>query len=287
MPRPAVQSFRGAIQPVAFSRDLRDALKFLSRREGATLFMTLLAGFATLLHRYSSCEDVVIGTVTSGRKRSELEGLLGYFLNPVVLRNDLSGDPTFREFLRRTRNVALDALSNDDAPFTHVVNDLASASQPEFQSVISSAADSGATASESHGRVDGGADSIGSRYRNFEVRFVPRTRRPPSGSSAVSSTAPTFSKPATVARMAGHLTTLLQSIIANPEQRISKLPVLTAGERQQICVEWNDTGAEFPADLCLHQLVTRQAERTPEAPALLRWEWRTHLSGNLAAEAIS
>ena len=106
------------------SKDLADALKALSRREGATLFMTLLTGFAVLLYRYSALEDVAIGTVSSGRKRSELEGLLGYFLNPVVLRNDLSGDPTFRELLRRTRNVTLDALSNDDAPFTQVVNEV-------------------------------------------------------------------------------------------------------------------------------------------------------------------
>src|SRR4029077_3653992 len=98
--------------------------KLLSRREGVSLFMTLVAAFAALLQRYSSMEDVVIGTVSSGRKRSELEGLLGYFLNPVVLRNDLSGDPTFRELLRRTRNVTLDALSNDDAPFTQVVNEV-------------------------------------------------------------------------------------------------------------------------------------------------------------------
>ena len=123
-PRPPVQSFRGAIQPISFTRELRDALKLLSQREGATLFMGMIAAFAVLLSRYSSCEDVSIGTVSSGRKRSELEGLLGYFLNPVVLRNNLSGDPTFRELLRRTREVTLDALSNDDAPFTQVVNEV-------------------------------------------------------------------------------------------------------------------------------------------------------------------
>lgn len=138
--RPAVQSFRGAIHPLTFPRELADQLKSLSRQEGATLFMTLLAGFAVLLQRYTSQDDLAIGTVSSGRKRSELEGLLGYFLNPVVLRNDLSGDPTFRELLRRTRNLTLDALSNDDAPFTHVVNEVRPnrtlSSSPLFQVLL-------------------------------------------------------------------------------------------------------------------------------------------------------
>ena len=123
-PRPAVQSFRGAIHPVVVPKELSDALKLLSRREGATLFMGLISAFAVLLHRYSFSDDLPIGAVSSGRKRSELEGLLGYFLNLVVLRNNLSGDPTFRQLVRRTREVALDALSNDDAPFTHVVSEL-------------------------------------------------------------------------------------------------------------------------------------------------------------------
>ncbi len=267
--RPVVQSFRGAIQPVAFSKDLTDALKLLSRREGVTLFMTLLAGFATLLHRYSSSEDVVIGTVTSGRKRSELEGLLGYFLNPVVLRNDLSGDPTFRELLRRTRNIALDAMSNDDAPFTHVVNDLhpnrSLSFNPLFQVLLTlepplPKAHEEWSAALTRSEVDTGISK-------FDLCLELDDQ--PSGIVGRFKYSTDLFEAATVARMAAHLTTLLEGIIANPEQRISRLPVLTAGERQQICVEWNDTSAEFPADLCLHQLVMRQAERAPEATALI------------------
>ncbi len=275
--RPAVQSFRGAIQPVAFSKDLTDALKLLSRREGVTLFMTLLAGFATLLHRYSSSEDVVIGTVTSGRKRSELEGLLGYFLNPVVLRNDLSGDPTFRDLLRRTRNLALDAMSNDDAPFTHVVNDLhpnrSLSFNPLFQVLLTlepplPKAHDEWSAALTQSEVDTGISK-------FDLCLELDDQ--PSGIVGRFKYSTDLFEPDTVARMAGHLTTLLQGIIANPEQRISKLPVLTARERQQICVEWNDTSAEFPADLCLHQLVTRQAVRTPEDTALLDAQGGTDL----------
>jgi amino acid adenylation domain-containing protein len=267
-PRPAVQSFRGATQPVEFPRDLADALKLLSRREGATLFMTLLTAFAVLLHRYSSSEDVVIGTVSSGRKRTEFERLLGYFLNPVVLRNDLSGDPTLRELLRRTRNLTLDALSNDDAPFTQVVNALhpnrSLSLNPLFQVLLTlepplPETQDGWTAALTQSEVDTG-------FIKFDLCLELDDR--PSGIVGRFKYSTDLFSADTVSRMAGHLTALLQGIAANPDQRISELPILSAGERQQICVEWNNTSADFPADLCLHQLVMAQAERTPEAVAV-------------------
>jgi len=268
-PRPAVQSFRGAIHPVAFPRALADNLKLLSRREGATLFMTLLAAFAVLLHRYSSAEDVVMGTVSSGRKRTELEGLLGYFLNPVVLRNDLSGDPTFRELLHRTRNLTLDALSNDDAPFTEVVNALhpnrSLSLNPLFQVLLTlepplPETQDGWTVALTQSEVDTG-------FIKFDLCLELDDR--PSGIVGRFKYSTDLFSAETISRMAGHITVLLQGIAANPNRRISELPILTAAEEQQICVEWNDTSAEFPTELCLHQLVMAQATRTPEAAALL------------------
>jgi len=268
-PRPAVQNFRGAMQPVAFSKELADRLKLVGRQEGATLFMTLLAGFATLLHRYSSLEDVVIGTVSSGRKRSELEGLLGYFLNPVVLRNDLTGDPTFRELLHRTRNVALDVLSNDDAPFTHVVNALhpnrSLSFNPLFQVLLTlepplPEAQDGWSVALTQSEVDTG-------FIKFDLCLELDDR--PTGLVGRFKYSTDLFQADAISRMAGHLSTLLQSVAANPDQRISELPILTPGERQQICVEWNDTAAEVRTDLCLHQLVTDQAKRTPDAVALI------------------
>ena len=268
-PRPAMQSFRGAIHPVILSRELGDALKLLSRRERATLFMTLMASFAVLLHRYSALEDVAIGTVSSGRKRSELEGLLGYFLNPVVLRNNLSGDPTFRELLHRTRNLTLDALSNDDAPFTEVVNELhpnrSLSFNPLFQVLLTleppmPETQEGWTAALTQSEIDTGISK-------FDLCLELDDR--PSGIVGRFKYSSDLFESETVARMAGHLTTLLQSIVANPDQRISRLPVLTSPERQQICVQWNETSAAYPSELCLHQLFVRQAERTPEAVALV------------------
>src|SRR2546425_621375 len=120
-PRPAVQSFRGAMEPLALSKSLTDALKALSEREGVTLYMTLLAAFKTLLYRYSGQEHILVGSVTAGRNHPELEKLIGFFLSTVVLRTDLSGNPTFRQLLGRVRDVTLEALSHDEVPFEHLV----------------------------------------------------------------------------------------------------------------------------------------------------------------------
>ncbi|MGH9499156.1 MAG: non-ribosomal peptide synthetase [Terriglobales bacterium] len=268
-PRPPAQSFRGAIQPLSFSKELRDALKLLSQREGATLFMGMIAAFASLLSRYSACEDVSIGTVSSGRKRSELEGLLGYFLNPVVLRNDLSGDPTFRELLRRTREVALDALSNDDVPFTQVVNevhpDRSLSFNPLFQALLTleppmSESQDGWTIALTQSEVDTGLSKV-----DLCLELDDRA----SGLVGRFKYSSDLFEPATIKRMAGHLTTLLEGVVANPDSRISRLPMLTENERQQLCVQWNDTGARLPARAWVQELFSGQAETTPETVAVV------------------
>jgi amino acid adenylation domain-containing protein len=268
-PRPAVQNFRGAMQPVAFSKDLADKLKLLSRREGATLFMTLLASFATLLYRYSSLEDLVIGTVSSGRKRSELEGLLGYFLNPVVLRNDLTGNPTFRELLRRTRSLALDVLSNDDAPFTHVVNALHPNRSLSFNPLFQVLLTLEPPLPETHGgwSVALTQSEVDTGFIKFDLCLELDDR--PSGLVGRFKYSTDLFQADAISRMAGHLTTLLEGIAANPDRRLSEVSILTDGERRQTCVEWNNTAAEFPANLSLHQLMMAQAERRPEAIGLV------------------
>jgi surfactin family lipopeptide synthetase A len=267
-PRPAIQSFRGAIQPVSFPRELGDALKELGQREGATLFMTLLAGFALLLHRYSSLYDVMIGTASSGRKRSEIERLLGCFINPLVLRNDLSGDPTFDELLRRTRNTVLEAVSNGDAPFTHVVNEVhpnrSLSFNPLFQVLFTlepplSVPNNEWSVALTQPEVDTGIS-------RFDLCLELDDR--PSGIVGRFRYSTDLFEADTVARMTGHLTTLLESIVANPKQRVSAFRLLTARERQQVCVDWNETSVEYPSNLVLHEMFTRQVKRTPEAVAL-------------------
>ena len=268
-PRPAVQSFRGAIHPVVIPKELSDALKLLSRREGATLFMGLISAFAMLLHRYSFSQDLPIGTVSSGRKRSELEGLLGYFLNLVVLRNDLSGDPSFRQLVRRTREVALDALSNDDAPFTHVVSDLhpnrSLSFNPLFQVLLTLEppvpdTQDGWTVALTQSEVDTG-------YSKLDLCLELDER--PAGLVGRFKYSTDLFDSETIAHMAGHFITLLRSIVANPGLPVSQLDMLGAAEREQLCHVWNETGAEAPANVGIHQLFTAQAERTPDATALL------------------
>ena len=123
-PRPAMQSYRGAVMPWELPKPLLVALRELSRREGATLFMTLLAGFQTLLHRYTGGDDILVGSPIAGRNRMEIEPLIGIFVNTLVLRGDLSGNPSFRTFLGRTREAALGAYAHQDLPFERLVEEL-------------------------------------------------------------------------------------------------------------------------------------------------------------------
>src|SRR5262249_49327669 len=123
--RPAQQTFHGARCRVHFGRELTLAIEALSRREGATTFMTLLAGFSALLQRYTGQDDLVIGSANATRHRAEIEGLVGFFVNSLVMRIDLSGDPTFRELVGRVRRTALGAYTHQDLPFEMLVEELA------------------------------------------------------------------------------------------------------------------------------------------------------------------
>ena len=125
--RPSVRTYRGSMQPFALSKRLTDELKALSHQEGVTLYMTLVAAFKTLLHRYTGQEDILIGTTTAGRNRTELQKMMGFLLNTLVLRTNLSGNPTFRELLRRVREVTIEAMAHQDVPFEYLVKEL----QPE------------------------------------------------------------------------------------------------------------------------------------------------------------
>jgi len=136
-----METHRGAIQRFALSEHLVRNLRCFSQQEGVSVYMTLLAGFVALLHRFTGQEDIIVGSLTAGRSQAELEPLLGYFVNPLTLRADLSGNPTFRELLSRVRGVVLDALAHQDAPFPHVVRELRHRPDPSrnplFQVVLS------------------------------------------------------------------------------------------------------------------------------------------------------
>ena len=228
--RPARETFRGAMQAFALPQDLSAALKALCRREGVTLFMTLLAVFKVLLFRYSGQEDVVVGTVTSGRKHAEIQPLLGFFLNPLVLRTDLSGNPKFRELLRRVREVVLGALSHDEAPFELLVKELRPRRElsrnPLYQVLFS--------LEPPMPKLGEGWDltqiDIETGASKFDL-YLELDDRPHGIVGRFMFNTDLFER-ATIARMLGHWRVLLESVVADPDQPLSKLRVLTDGERR-------------------------------------------------------
>jgi len=270
-PRPATQSFRGAMQPFAFSSHLSDRLHDLAQRENTSFFTTILAGFTALLRRYSAQQDFVIGTVTSGRKRSELEALLGCFQNPLALRLKLLGDPSFRDLLAHAREVTLGALSHDDAPFERLVEELSvrrdTSRNPLFPVMFSLVPPT--TAFEPGWDLNQLDLEIGTAKFDLDLELDDR----PEGLFGRFVYSTDLFDATTMERMAGHFETMLEAIVADPDQKISRLPMLTAAEKQQL-TDWNRTDTEYPRELCMHELVEAQAARTPNANAVEHGEQR-------------
>ncbi|HZI05029.1 MAG TPA: amino acid adenylation domain-containing protein, partial [Archangium sp.] len=264
-PRPAVQSSRGAHHRAVMPRKLADALEALGREEGSSLFMALLAGFQTLLHRYSGETDVVVGTDIANRTRAETEGLIGFFVNQLVMRGDLSGDPTFRELLGRVRHTALEAYARQDVPFEELVRELnperSLAHAPLFQVklILQNAPESslempGLTLSHVEGE-----DSATSKL-DMTLSFT----NTPRGLACSWEYSTDLYEADTISRMFEHLRVLLEAAASNPDQRLSSLPLLSEAERRRVLVDWNDTRMEFPRDVCAHQLFEAQVQRTPD-----------------------
>ena len=267
-PRPAKQSFRGARQPLSLSESLTKAVNELSGREGVTQFMTLLAAFQVLLYRYSGQEDVVVGLPIANRNRPEVEGLIGFFVNTLVLRSDFCGNPSFREFLLRVRDVCLGAYAHQDLPFEKLVEELRPdrdlSRNPLFQVMFvlqNTPRPFLQTAGLSIERID-----ILPATSLFDLSMYLRERDGKLIGFFEYNT--DLFEASTIERMVGHFKTLLEGIVANPDQRITNLPILTDSELHQLLVEWNDTAAEYPKDSCIHELFEAQAERTPDAVAV-------------------
>jgi amino acid adenylation domain-containing protein len=268
-PRPAVQSYRGASQELVLNADLTQALQALSRREGVTLFMMLLAAFQVLLSRYSGQEDVLVGAPIAGRNRTEVEGLIGFFVNTLVLRTDLSGNPTFQELLRRVREVTLGAYAHQDLPFEKLVEELKPernlSHSPLFQVmfVMQNAPWSPLALAE----VTVNAITIDSSTSKFDLTLALDGMAGALRGTVEYNT--DLFKAETVARFVGHFTMLLEGIVADPGQRIGALPLLTADEHQLLFVAGNGPATEYPRDYPIHRLYERQVEHTPDATAMV------------------
>jgi len=267
-PRPPVLSYRGAFQEITVPRALAGALKALSQREGATLFMTLFAAFAVLLQRYCGQDDIVVGAPVASRDRKELEGLIGFFVNTLVLRVDLSGDPQFRDLLARVRETALDAYAHQELPFEKLVEELRPerdlSRNPLFQ--VSFQLFSAPDGQDRPGPSEQAPTLVVNRGSAiFDIAVNLWEAGDAIGGHFEYST--DLFDPAFAARLVGHFKTLLKSISANPNARISQLELLAESERRQMLIEWNNTELAVPP-FCVHELFEQQAARRPGALAV-------------------
>ena len=312
-PRPAVQTYRGASQALRLSPELTQGLKALSHAHRVTLYTTLLAAFQVLLHRYTGQDDVLVGSPTAGRNWAELAGLVGYFVNPLALRADLSGNPPFAVFLDRVSQTALATFAHQDYPFDLLVERLQPRRDPSRSPIFQAMfilqqtplfGEEGLASfalGETGARMELGGLSLESvaleqRTAQFDLTLVMAEMASGLGVSLQYNS--DLFEAATIGRMLGHFRTLLEGIVAWPEQRLLDLPLLTEAERQQLLVAWNDTQTDYarapwsfgpgtlgPSALylssrtsaqgrrakgmCLHQSFEAQVERTPDAVAVV------------------
>ena len=265
-PRPAVQSSRGAALRVALDAELKRRLADLARAEGATLFMALMAGWAALLGRWARQEDVVVGTPLAGRTREETEPLIGFFVNTLAVRTDLRGDPTFRELLARVREATVGAFANQDVPFERLVEALqvprALSHAPVYQAMLTLQNAFGAPLSLPGLTVE----RLGAQVTTAAQELSLALEDGEELVGMIQYATDLFDRD-TVARLAVHLRRLLAAAAADPDRRLSALPLMDGEERERVISAWNATDAPYAA-VPVHALVQAQAERTPDAVAV-------------------
>jgi amino acid adenylation domain-containing protein len=283
-PRPAVQSFRGASRPIRLPAELTRRAETLGRRQGATLFMVLLAGFQTLLARYSGQQDVAVGSPVAGRNRVEIEGLIGFFVNTLVLRGDLAGEPSFRELLGRARESALAAHTHQDVPFDKLVEELTSerslAHGPLFQVmfVLQNAPAERLAIRDLRVQPVSGAGTTS----KFDLRLSLGEHS--GGLDGTLEFATDLFDAATIDRLIVQYEGLLGAGLETPETGVWELPLLPAAERHQVLVEWNDTAVDREEPARIHELFEAWAKQTPEAVAVV-WGDEEITYGQLEAQA--
>lgn len=283
--RPAVQTYNGAAVSLRLGPDLTQRIKSFSQQQGATLYTMLVAAFQVLLSRYTETTDVLVGSPTAGRGRAEFDSVAGYFVNPVVLRADLTANPSFREFLSQVRQTVTEALDHQAFPFALLANRLQPVRDPSrppvFQAMFMlhkapAVADTdlalfalGEPGGELHlGDILLESLEFAPQAAQFDLTLAVAEA---SGSLHASLQYNTdLFDASTVTRMLGHFASMLEGAILHPEQPVALLPLLTEAERQQLLVEWNNTSAAGPeAGTCIHHLFESQAARTPHAAALV------------------
>ncbi len=268
--QPASQSQNGALYDFVIAADLTQKLKSLAAEQNATLFMVLLAAFRTLLYRYSGQDDIAVGTPVAGRTSDETEKLIGFFINTLVLRVDISGEPSFVELLQKAKEVTLDAYAHEDVPFEKLVEALSPernlGSTPLFQAMLVL---QNAPQSE---LALGGARleplSIESGTAKFDLTMdLAEMGRQAEMRGSIEYNTDLFEK-ASIGRMIEHFRTLLESVASASKRSIVEMPLMREAERRQLVIDWNDTATSYGGSGCVQELFEEQARKTPQMPAV-------------------
>jgi amino acid adenylation domain-containing protein len=268
-PRRSAQPTAGSIRSVLLDRRLSDALGAVAREHGCTLFMVVLASLLSLLHRYTGAEDIILGTQVAGREFVEVENLVGLFINTIVLRTDVSGDPTFADLLGRVRTVVADALEHEAIPLEKIIEVLKPKRYPGYNAVLSTnfIFQRSFVDNADYGKfrlIDIPSYSAGAMY---DLNFFMVER--PEGWRASCEFNTALYDATTVDRLLRHFCNVLAAVVADPSLRVSRIPVLDEAERRQLLFARNPVAAEYPRQLTLPQLFNRQARQTPEATAIV------------------
>ena len=287
-PRLPIPSFRGATHEFELPRDIVRKLERLSNEHGATPFMTLLAAWKALVHRYGGQTDLTVGTPVAGRHRPELEPIIGLFVNTLALRTSLAGNPTFRELLERVRDTAVGALAHQEFPFDRVVQELNperdSSRTPIFQTLFAfQTAPLGSLACPGMSITP---LSISMGTSKFDISLILEPIE--SGLHATLEYSTDLFERSTIERMANGFRSLVQSVLDEPHRRLSEIPILSNAERETILRTWNATRRPFPRERCIHEFVEDWARNTPDATAIVcEWESLSYAELNRRADELA
>jgi amino acid adenylation domain-containing protein len=271
-PRPPVQSHYGALEKISIDAETTKRLRGLSQRYNTTLFMTVLAGFQALLSRWSGMRDVVVGTAVAGRTRAEIEGLIGFFVNTLAIRTDLSGNPSFVELIKRVADVCLEAYAHQDVPFEKLVEELGIerdlSRTPVFQVMMvlqNTAVEELEMSGLRLSSVERGDESEPTRTAKFDL-LLALNEKGDELEGTLEYSVDLFDRE-TIARMARQFERVLQAVAEDEESRLSELPLLSEAEKQELLYDWNET-EEFESAGTLVVKFEREVERSPEAVAV-------------------
>ncbi len=268
-PRPKELSYQGGIYHHTISGDLLKKIKSLGEERECTLFMTLLAVFKVLLHRYTGEEDLVVGSPIANRHYPGVENIIGFFVNTLALRTNCSDNPTFETFLSRVRGVTLEGYEHQDVPFEQLVDVLkinrSLSHHPIFQIMF----DFENVAEQPQldlDKLEGSYTELLSPVAKFDLTMTVRERS--HGLACEFEYSTDLFEEATIVRFGKHFEKLIEGIVEVPSAKIGDLPLLTEEERHQILVEWNDTTVPYPDDKCIHELFEEQVLKNPEGIAV-------------------